>query len=138
ELIEGIEQALSEHFEVADGVPVGGETDENLAVVGGNSNGNQVTGRKREEWVAGDELRTGSIKRYLRSRDIGDHQVVLFAHHLGGCSYAERVQGSRCKASNVGERARTYRPSRVLVGLGVVGDLVQPHQRVRRPDREGL
>ena len=31
ELFEGIEQALSEHVEVADGVPVGRETEEDLA-----------------------------------------------------------------------------------------------------------
>ena len=33
ELLEGVEQALSKDIEVADGVPIGGETEEDLTVV---------------------------------------------------------------------------------------------------------
>ena len=61
-------------------------------VVGGDSNGKHVAGRKGKDRVARNELCTRSIKRYLGTRNIGDHQVVLFTHHFGGCAYTERVQ----------------------------------------------
>jgi hypothetical protein len=34
---------LGEHVKIADGVPVGGETEEDVAVVGGSSYGQHVT-----------------------------------------------------------------------------------------------
>ena len=77
-------------------------------------------------------------KRHLGPWNVGDHQVVLFAHHFGGCAYLERVQSVGAKpAMSASERAATAR-SGVLVRLGVIGHLMQPHQRVGLSDRQAL
>ena len=82
QFIEGIEHALGKHVEVADGVPVGGEPEEDLAVVGGDSNCEQVARRQGKNRVARYQLRTSREQRDLRPWHVGDHQVVLFAHNF--------------------------------------------------------
>jgi len=52
ELIEGIEQALRKDIKVANGVPVGGETEEDLTVIRRNSNCKHVARRERKDRVA--------------------------------------------------------------------------------------
>jgi hypothetical protein len=42
QFIKRIEQALRKYVEVANGVPVGGESEEDLTVIRGHSNGKQV------------------------------------------------------------------------------------------------
>ena len=52
ELIEGIEQALRKGIKVANGVPVGSETEEDFTVIRRNSNCKHVARRERKDRVA--------------------------------------------------------------------------------------
>ena len=120
------------------GVPVGGQPEVDLAVVGRHADGQQVAGGQRQHRIAGGQPGPGRVQRHLRAGHVGDHQVVRLAHHLGRDPYAERVQRGRREPGDVGQRPGSHRPAGVLVGLGGVRDLVQPHQRVRLADRQAL
>src|SRR6188508_272919 len=138
QLIKGVAKALREYVKIADRVSVGIQSQEDLSVIGGNSDGKQVAGRQRQDRIACDQPGTRSKQRQLWPGDIGDHEIMLSAYHFGGCPYAERMQGGGCKARDIGKRASSHRAPGVLVRLSVVGDLVQSHERVRLANRQTL
>src|SRR4029453_886746 len=59
QLLEAVEQALGEDVKIADRVSVRIQTEEDIAVVGGNSDGKQVASRQREYGITRDQLSTG-------------------------------------------------------------------------------
>ena len=121
-----------------DSVPVCGQSEEDLAVVGGDTDRQQVAGSQGQHRIAGDQSLAGRVQRHLRSGHVRDQHVVLAPEHLVGDPHAQRVQGGRRKAGDVGEGACVDRSPGVLVRLGRVRHLVQAHQRVLLPDRKRL